>query len=74
MLDARVDPAPRVAARPNAAPLSKQMVVMTEDMAPGDRIPTHRHPNADELILIRTGHAKVILGDRNFEVHAGGIS
>src|SRR5450631_1226054 len=52
---------------------SKQMVVMTEDMAPGDRIPTHRHPNADELILIRTGNAKVILGDRNLEVHAGDI-
>jgi len=34
---------------------SKHMVVMTEDMALGDRIPTHRHPNADELIIIHTG-------------------
>ena len=28
------------------------MTVIAEDMAPGDRIPTHRHPEAEELIMI----------------------
>ncbi len=27
---------------------SEHMAVVTEDMAPGDRIPIHRHPHADE--------------------------
>jgi quercetin dioxygenase-like cupin family protein len=49
------------------------MAVVTEDMAPGDRIPVHRHPHADELILIQSGTGRVTLGDKVQEVHAGGI-
>ena len=43
---------------------SETMAVVTEDMAPGDKIPTHRHPHADELILIQSGTGKVMLGDK----------
>ena len=52
---------------------SEHMAVVTEDMAPGDRIPVHRHPHADELILIQSGTGRVTLGDKVQEVHAGGI-
>jgi len=52
---------------------SEHMAVVTEDMAPGDRIPVHRHPHADELILIQSGTGRVRLGDQLQEVHAGGI-
>jgi len=49
------------------------MAAVTEDMAPGDRIPVHRHPHADELILIQSGTGRVTLGDKVQKVHAGGI-
>ena len=52
---------------------SQTMAVVTEDMAPGDKIPTHRHPHADELILIQSGTGKVILGDKVQVAHAGAI-
>jgi quercetin dioxygenase-like cupin family protein len=52
---------------------SEHMIVIAEDMAPGDRIPTHRHPDADELIIIHTGTARVTLGDKVQEAHAGSI-
>ena len=49
------------------------MIVIAEDMAPGDRIPTHRHPDANELIIIHAGTARVTLGDKAQEAHAGAI-
>src|SRR5262249_41928857 len=52
---------------------SEQMTVVTEDMAPGDKIPVHRHPHADELILIQSGTGKVTLGDEVQFVHGGAI-
>lgn len=52
---------------------SEHMAVVTEDMVPGDRILVHRHPHADELILIQSGTGRVTLGDKVQEVHAGGI-
>jgi quercetin dioxygenase-like cupin family protein len=52
---------------------SEHMTVVTEDMAPGDKIPTHRHPHADELIFIQSGTARVTLGDQVQEAHAGAI-
>jgi quercetin dioxygenase-like cupin family protein len=52
---------------------SETMSVVSEDMAPGDRIPTHRHPHADELILIQTGTGKVTLGDQVQVAHAGAV-
>jgi quercetin dioxygenase-like cupin family protein len=52
---------------------SKQMVVLKEDMAPGDRIPTHRHPHADELIFVQSGTGRVTLGDKVQEVQSGAV-
>jgi len=52
---------------------SEHMTVVTEDMSPGDKIPMHRHPHADELIFIQSGTAKVTLGDKVQEAHAGAI-
>ncbi len=52
---------------------SEHMTVVTEDMAPGDRIPIHRHPHADELIFIQSGTGRVTLGDKVQEAHAGTI-
>ena len=52
---------------------SEQMTVVTEDMAPGDKIPVHRHPHADELIFIESGMGKVTLGDKVQLAHAGAI-
>src|ERR1700731_1717791 len=52
---------------------SEYMAVVTEDMAPGDRIPIHRHPHADELIFIQSGTGRVTLGDKVQEAHAGAI-
>jgi quercetin dioxygenase-like cupin family protein len=49
------------------------MAVVTEDMAPGDRIPIHRHPHADELIFIQSGTGRVTLGDKMQEAHAGAV-
>ncbi len=52
---------------------SEHMAVVTEDMAPGDRIPIHRHPHADELIFIQSGTGRVTLGDKVQEAHAGAL-
>jgi quercetin dioxygenase-like cupin family protein len=52
---------------------SKHVTVMGEDMAPGDRIPRHRHPHCGELILIRAGAARVTPGDEAEEARAGAI-
>jgi quercetin dioxygenase-like cupin family protein len=49
------------------------MTVVTEDMAPGDNTPVHRHPDADELIFIESGTGKVTLGDKVQLAHAGAI-
>jgi quercetin dioxygenase-like cupin family protein len=51
---------------------SEHMAVMTEDMAPEDKVPVHRHPHADELIFIVSGTGRVTLADKVQEVHAGG--
>lgn len=50
---------------------SAHLVFGTEDMAPGDSIPTHRHPNADEILFLQTGTARVHLGGSVGEIHGG---
>ena len=49
---------------------SEHLAVVTEDMAPGDRIPIHRHPHTDELIFIQSGTGRVTLGDKVQEARA----
>jgi quercetin dioxygenase-like cupin family protein len=47
------------------------LVVFTADLAPGGEIHAHRHPGADEILFLRTGTARVQLGDSVRDVHAG---
>ncbi|MFZ0638800.1 MAG: cupin domain-containing protein [Candidatus Acidiferrales bacterium] len=52
---------------------SQHLVFGTEDMAPGDEIPTHKHLGQDEIVYIETGMVHVRLGDRERDLHAGGM-
>lgn len=52
---------------------SKQMVVGTEQIAPGASIPVHKHPMEDEIVLIHSGTAHVLLGEQERNLHAGGL-
>lgn len=52
---------------------SQHLVVGTEDIAPGASIPTHKHPTEDEILLIHSGTARVLLGDQQRDLHAGGL-
>ena len=52
---------------------SQHLVVGTEDIAPGASIPTHKHPTEDEIVLIHSGEAHVWLGERERDLHAGGL-
>ncbi len=50
---------------------SSHLVFGTEDLPPGETIPTHRHPSSDEILFLQTGTARVHLGDSVREVHGG---
>ena len=52
---------------------SPQLVLGTEQIAPGGRIRKHKHLRQDEILLIQTGTARVRVGDLEREVHAGGL-
>ncbi|MGB6525679.1 MAG: cupin domain-containing protein [Candidatus Acidiferrales bacterium] len=51
---------------------SQHLVMGTEDMAPGDEFPTHRHLGQDEILYIAKGTVHVHLGDRERDLHTGG--
>jgi Cupin domain len=53
---------------------SSQLVFVTEDVPAGGKIDRHRHPGSDEIIFLQSGHARVSLGDKVREVHAGARS
>ena len=44
---------------------SQQLVMGTEDMAPGDEFPTHKHLGQDELVYIEKGTVHVHLGEQS---------
>jgi quercetin dioxygenase-like cupin family protein len=50
---------------------SSHLVFMTANLAPGKEIVAHRHPDADEILFLQTGTARVHLGDTVRDVHAG---
>ncbi len=52
---------------------SQHLVLGTEELLPDARIPKHKHLIQDEILLIQTGTAHVWLGDRESDIHAGGI-
>jgi mannose-6-phosphate isomerase-like protein (cupin superfamily) len=45
---------------------------LVEAIAPGDRIPLHSH-SVDEVVLYRSGAARVTLGDEEADVGAGAV-
>lgn len=51
---------------------SQRLVMVTEDMAPGDEFPTHKHLGQDEILYIEKGTVHVHLGDQERDLHAGG--
>jgi quercetin dioxygenase-like cupin family protein len=50
---------------------SSHLVFGTEDLPPGATIDRHRHPGADEILLLQNGTARVSLGDRTRDAHGG---
>ena len=52
---------------------SQHLIVGTEQIAPGASIPTHKHPMEDEVVLIDSGEAHVLLGEQERDLHAGGL-
>lgn len=50
---------------------SSHLVFMTADIRPGGAIDTHRHPDADEILFLESGTARVHLGDAVRVVHGG---
>ncbi len=50
---------------------SQNLVMLTEDLAPGVSIPAHRHAAAEEILILQTGAARVHLGSMVKEVQAG---
>lgn len=49
------------------------LAVIAEEIAPGDRIPLHRH-RIDEVLLYHSGAAEVRIGEETFAVGAGSIA
>ncbi len=50
---------------------SSHLVLLTAELAPGKEIEAHKHPEADEIIILQAGTARVHLGDTVRTVHAG---
>ena len=50
---------------------SSHLVFMTADIKSGGAIDTHKHPGADEILFLRSGTARVHLGNTVREVHDG---
>jgi quercetin dioxygenase-like cupin family protein len=50
---------------------SSHLVFGTEDLAPGETIEMHKHPDSDEILFLQTGTARVHLGDAVRDVRGG---
>jgi quercetin dioxygenase-like cupin family protein len=50
---------------------SQDFVVVTEAVPAGGNIPLHKHPHAEELILVQQGTATAIVGDAKHDVTTG---
>jgi len=48
------------------------VAVVVEEIAPGDRIPLHRH-GIDEVLLYEAGEAEVVVGDETHRVRPGDV-
>lgn len=50
------------------------MCFCTEEIAPGEGVPIHKHANEDELIFIHTGEGVLTLGDEEIVVRRGSVA
>ncbi len=50
---------------------SNTLVVGTEEMAPGNRIPIHKHLYEDEVVFVHKGVLRATLDDRQVEARTG---
>ncbi len=50
-----------------------EFFMFTEDIAPGQAIPPHRHPDADEILFIHEGTAAASVGGAETAVTTGGM-
>jgi quercetin dioxygenase-like cupin family protein len=51
---------------------SQHLVMVTEDLPPGEEIPTHKHLAQDEILYIVKGTVHARVGSRQRDLHAGG--
>ncbi len=52
---------------------SRELVMGTEDMVPGDEFPRHQHLAQGEILWIEKGTVHVHVGDQERDLHAGGM-
>lgn len=52
---------------------SKHLLLGTEEIPPGGVIPKHKHHGEDEILLIQTGNARVLLGDKEYDTQPGAL-
>jgi len=52
---------------------SEHLMLGIEDMPPGAAIPTHKHLEQDEIVLIEKGTIHAHVGDKERDLHAGGM-
>jgi quercetin dioxygenase-like cupin family protein len=52
---------------------SQHLGAGTEVLAPGAALPKHRHLVQDEILLIQSGTAHIVLGEEERDLHAGGL-
>ena len=50
---------------------SDTLVVGTEEMLPGNRIPTHKHLYEDEVIFVHKGTVRISLAGRQYDARTG---
>jgi len=52
---------------------SQHLVLGTQTIPPGGTVPKHRHLDQDEIVVLEAGAAHMILGDKDYDIRAGGI-
>lgn len=52
---------------------SQHLVLGTQTIPPGGKVPKHRHLNQDEVVVLQSGSARMTLAGKDYDVHAGGI-
>jgi quercetin dioxygenase-like cupin family protein len=51
---------------------SRHLVLGTQTIPRGGTVPKHRHLDQD-VVVLQTGVARMTLGDKDYDIHAGGI-